>query len=220
MSIHQMIQPEALAERIIGLQCGLVVDNKDPEGIYRVQVKYVTPSNEIKSAWARMITKMGGPEMGIACLPEPDDEVLLSFVCGHPDMPVIVGAVHNGKDTIPFDNADGNNDERIFYSRSDHHIIFNDGDGAEFIQCETKGGKTNVEMKTADELIHWEAKTDIIFKIGNKLLIEADTDIEFKASASYKHEAGSAEKLEASSNVDIKGSSGVNITSAAVSFKA
>jgi uncharacterized protein involved in type VI secretion and phage assembly len=215
-----MIRPEALAERIIGLHCGLVVDNKDPEGIYRVQVKYVTPSGEIKSAWARMITRMGGPLMGMACLPEKDDEVLLSFVSGHPDMPVIVGAVHNGKDKIPFDNSDGKNDERIFYSRSDHHIIFNDGDGAEFIQCETKDGKTNVILKTADELIHWEAKTDIIFKIGNKLLIEAETDIIFEASSNYTHQAGSNEDLLAGSNVEISGSAGVNITSAAISCKA
>ncbi len=215
-----MIQPETLAERIHGLQCGLVTDNKDPEGIYRVQVKFVRPNGEIKSAWARMCTRMGGKEMGIACLPEKDDEVLLKFVGGHPDLPVIIGAVHNGKDKIPFDNSDGKNDERIFYSRSDHHVIFNDGDGAEFIQCETKGGKTNVEMKTADELIHMEAKKDVIWKIGNKLTVEADTDISMEASASYTHQAGSAQTIEADSNIDIKGSAGVNITSAAVSFKA
>jgi len=211
---------DPLADRIVGLLCGLVTDNKDTEGIYRVQVKFVTPSGEIKSAWARVIALMGGKEMGFCCLPEPDDEVLLRFVNGHPDLPVVVGAVHNGKDKIPFDNSDGNNDERIWYSRSDHHIIFNDGDGAEFIQVETKGGKTNVEMQTADELIHWEAKTDIIMKIGNKLLIEADTDIEWVASASYKHEAGSKEEIKANSNIDVSGSAGVNITSAAVSMKA
>ena len=211
---------DPLADRIVGLLCGLVTDNKDPEGIYRVQVKYAVPSGEIKSAWARQITLMGGKGMGFCCLPEPDDEVLLRFVNGHPDLPVIVGAVHNGKDKIPFDNADGKNDERIWYSRSDHHIIFNDGDGAEFIQVETKGGKTNVEMQTADELIHWEAKTDIIMKIGNKLTIEAETDIEFVASASYTHQAGSNETLEAASNIDISGSAGVSITSAAVSMKA
>ena len=214
------IQPDALSDLIHGLLCGMVTDNKDPEGINRVQVKFVVPSGDILSAWARVITKMGGPEMGWTCLPEPDDEVLLRFVNGQPDQPVVVGAVHNGKDVIPFDNSDGKNDERIWYSRSDHHMIFNDGDGAEFIQVETKDGKTNFEMKTADETIDVYAVKDIILKIGNNLLIDAGTDVTINAGSNYKHQAGSNQEMTAGSNVDVSGSAGVAITSAAVSFKA
>jgi uncharacterized protein involved in type VI secretion and phage assembly len=214
------VKTDHLSELIPGLLCAVVTDNQDEKGLNRVQVKYVVPSGEILSAWARMMTKMGGPEMGLTCLPEPDDEVLLRFVNGQPDQPVIIGAVHNGKDVIPFDNGDGKNDERIWYSRSDHHIIFNDGDGAEFVQVETKDGKTNFKMDTASETIDFFAVKDIVLKIGNNLLLDAGTDVVITAGANYTHQAGSNQEMTAGSNIDISGSAGVAITSAAVSFKA
>ena len=215
-----LLKTSQLADLIKGLQVGLVTDNKDSEGIYRVQVQFVKPSGEIKSAWARVVTLMGGPEMGFACLPEVDDEVLLRFVNGQPDHPVVVGSVWNGKDKVPFDNSDGNNDERIWYSRSDHHVIFNDKDGSEFIQCETKGGKTNIEMMSKDKAINFSATKDFVLKIGNKLMVEAGSDIQVEASAGYTHQAGSNLELKADSGIDIKGSAGVTVKSAAVSFKA
>ncbi len=215
-----LFRNDALSDLIPGLLCGMVTDNKDEKGLNRVQVKYVAPSGDILSAWARVITKMGGPEMGWTCLPEPDDEVLLRFVNGQPDQPVVIGAVHNGKDKIPFDNGDGNNDERIWYSRSDHHMIFNDGDGAEFVQVETKGGKTNFKLDTAAETIDLFATKDIILNVGNNLVVDAATDVEIKAGSNYKQQAGSNQELVAGSNIDLNGSAGVAITSAAVNFKA
>jgi uncharacterized protein involved in type VI secretion and phage assembly len=215
-----LLHPEALTDRIRGVLVGLVTDNKDKDGLYRVQVKYAVPSGEIKSAWARMVTRMTGNVWGFACLPEKDDEVLLRFVNGHPDQPVIIGALHNGKDKPPFDNADGKNDLRVWYSRSDHHMIVNDGSGKESITCETKGTKTKVEMLTADKAIHWTATKDVKILVGNKLTVEAGKDMTIKASANWKHQSGSKLELTSDGSVDVKGPAGVTIKSTAVSFKA
>jgi len=216
----QAFRPENLGQQIIGIQIGTVVDNKDPEGIYRVQVKFVTPSGDIESAWARVRTLMSGKEMGFACLPEKEDEVLLRFVNGDPDQPVVIGSVHNGKEKPPFDNADGNNDERIFYSRSGHHFIANDKSGGEHITVESKDGKTKLEMLSSDNAINLTATKDVVITVGGTLTIEAGADLELKASASYKHMAGSNMEMKSDGKVDVKGSAGVTLKGPTVDIKA
>lgn len=208
-------------EPIVGSLVGLVTDNKDPDGHYRVQVQYAVPSGDILSNWARVTTLMSGVEFGWACLPEVDDEVLLKFVHGFPDQPVVVGSLHNGKDKVPFDNADGNNDERIFWSRNLHKITFNDKSGSEFISVYTTDEATTLDMKTSDKLIAWMSTGDITFKCADGTFqVDAGGDIEMKASANNAAEAGSNADYKAGSNFDVKGSAGVNIKSAKVSTTA
>jgi uncharacterized protein involved in type VI secretion and phage assembly len=210
-----------LVRKIHGLLVGLVKDNSDPEGIYRVQVTYAVPSGDILSHWARVTGRMVGPERGFSCLPEPDDEVLLRFVNGHPNQPVVIGSVHGGADKPPFDNADGNNDERILWSRNLHKITFNDKDGAEHITVETTDGKTLVEMKSADKLINFEVKKDFNIVVTNgTLTVEAGGDIELAADSGWTHKAGSNLDLESDGGIDISGSSGVAMKAPKVDYKA
>tara|TARA_Y100001968_G_scaffold318268_1_gene348265 strand:+ start:48 stop:701 length:654 start_codon:yes stop_codon:yes gene_type:complete len=216
----QLFRPESLGQRLIGIQVGTVVDNKDPEGLYRVQVRFVRPSGDVQSAWARVRTLMAGKEMGFACLPEKEDEVLLRFVNGNPDLPVVVGGVHNGKSKPPFDNADGNNDERIFYSRSGHHLVANDKNGGEHITVESKGGKTKVELLSKDKAIKLTASKDIVLKVGGTLKVEAGADMELKASASCKQMASSKLELKSDGKVDVKGSAGVSLKGPKLDFSA
>ena len=208
-------------EPIIGSLIGVVTDNKDPEGLNRVQVQYTVPSGEILANWARMKTLMSGAEFGWTCLPEPDDEVLLKFIHGFPDRPVIVGALHNGKDKVPYDNADGENNERIFWSRNLHKLTFNDKSGEEFISVHTTDEATTLDMKTADKLIAWVSKGDITFKCADGAFkVEAGANIEMKASANSVEEAGANMEKKASSNFDVKASGMVNIKGPKVSTSA
>ncbi len=203
-------------EPVVGPVCGLVTDNKDPDGHYRVQVQYCAPSGEMLSAWARVTTLMAGPGRGWACLPEVDDEVLLKFVHGHPDHPIVIGSLHNGKDTVPYDNADGKNDERIFWSRSDHKFTMFDGDGKEHVTIESSGGETKVELLTSDKIVAWTSTGDITFKCADGNFTVDAVDIEVKTSAKIAMEAGGNNEMTAGSNFDIKGSAGVAMTGAQV----
>jgi uncharacterized protein involved in type VI secretion and phage assembly len=200
---------------------GLVTDNQDPDGMYRVQVQYPVPDGDILSAWARVITLMGGKGMGWACIPEPDDEVLLRFVHGNPNMPVVVGSVHNGKDTPPFDNADGNNDLRIFHSRNLHKLEMEDKDGSERISIYTTDNKTELDMLTSDKLISWPATKNIeIYCPAGLLTVDAGGEINLDASSKYTSQAGSEQKWESDSTVDITGSAGVAMTAPKIDYKA
>ena len=80
--------------KALGVVVGIVVDNKDPEGHYRIKVKYpwVSESDtkytdakddeDFRSNWCRVATFMAGKERGAFWLPEVDDEVLVAFEHG------------------------------------------------------------------------------------------------------------------------------------------
>ena len=201
----------------IGVIEGIVVDNKDPDGIGRVLVKFPWLPNETKSAWARMSTPMAGNNMGWVIYPEPNDEVLIDFVNGNVHEPIILGSLYNGKDKPPFDNADGDNNIRTLVSRSGHVFEIDDTDGAEKITITDKSGGLIIEMDSAGETITITSSKDITMKAGANVKVEAK-DIEMKAGSNIKLDAGSNLEASAGSQAEIKAGSQVNVSGATINL--
>ena len=140
--------------RIAGVVPAIVIDNQDPEGLYRIKVKFPwvkessdqysdSPDTEdFPSTWARVATMMAGPDRGSFWLPEVDDEVLVAFEHGDLRRPYVIGALWNQTDKAIHDNdgQDGKNNFRTFFSRSGHVLQFIDEDGGEKIVLQTKCG--------------------------------------------------------------------------------
>jgi uncharacterized protein involved in type VI secretion and phage assembly len=144
--------------RIYGVVTAVVIDNKDPEGLYRVKVKFpwvkestgkysdAPDTEDFPSPWARIATMMAGPDRGAFWLPEVDDEVLVCFEHGDVRRPFVIGTLWNPVDKAVHDNKsqNGKNDFRTFFSRSGHVLQFQDGgDGGERIILQTKIGTGN-----------------------------------------------------------------------------
>jgi uncharacterized protein involved in type VI secretion and phage assembly len=139
--------------KIHGVVIGIVTDNAcgDVPAFdldYRVKVKFPWINDTDQSAWARIATPMasaGG--VGVFFLPEIDDEVLVTFVNGDFNHPVVIGCLWNGKDKPAFGNKEGKtkttryhngdakflgkadakkNDVRSISTRKKHELIFND----------------------------------------------------------------------------------------------
>jgi uncharacterized protein involved in type VI secretion and phage assembly len=199
----------------VGVVEGIVLDNKDPEGIGRILVQYVWLPNETQTAWARMSTPMAGKNMGWVIYPEPDDEVLLDFVNGDVNEPVILGSLFNGKDTPPFDNADGKNNIRTLVSRSGHVIEIDDTDGSEKITVTDTSGGLIVCMDTAAETITLTSSKDIKFKADADFVVEAD-NIEMKAGSKATLKAGSGLEASAGSKLEVKAGASIKVQGAKI----
>ena len=64
---------------------GLVTNNKDPEKLGRVKVKFPWMTNDEESHWARIATMDAGKDRGSWWIPEINDEVLCVFEHGDVD---------------------------------------------------------------------------------------------------------------------------------------
>ena len=112
---------------IRGISVATVAQNRDPDGLGRVKVKFPWRENPDESQWARLAVPMAGNDRGVWFLPEVGDEVLVICDTEKVAHPYILGSLWNGKDKPPETNSDGRNDIRKIRSRSGHEIIFDDG---------------------------------------------------------------------------------------------
>jgi uncharacterized protein involved in type VI secretion and phage assembly len=151
-------------DRIYGVVVGVVTNNQDPQGLGRVKVRFPWLSKEHESNWARMVTPMAGKARGLYTLPEVEDEVLVAFEHGQVENPFVLGALWNGKDTPPADNADGKNNIRVLKSRSGHVVRLDDTDGAEKIEIMDGAGTESLVFDTAKNTITLTAKKDVVIE--------------------------------------------------------
>jgi len=165
----------------------LVVDNQDPEKLGRVKLKFPVQPGCPESTWARVGTPMAGRERGWATIPEVGDEVLVSFMHGDIHHAIVVGGLHNGVDATPYANEDGNNDLRVFQSRSGHRLTFDDRKGAERIELVSHHEGIHIILDTATQ----------------RLTVFVDGDIEISAAEHYDVRAEDIQ-ISASGDVDIE----------------
>lgn len=205
MSLLDMVEDRSTDSKINGVVIGIVTNNKDPEGLGRIKVKFPWLSDEDESNWARVASLMAGKERGIFILPEIDDEVLIVFEHGDINMPYVIGSLWNGKDVPPETNSDGKNNIRMIKSRSGHVIRIDDTNGNEKIEIVDKTEKNMITIDTKENKISIMSDKDIEMSAPNgKITIDA-MNIEIKSSAATKIEAAAEMDVKASANMNVKG---------------
>jgi len=110
-----------------GVAVAVVTNNKDPDKLCRVKVRYPWHDEATKSYWARLAMPMAGNDRGLVLIPEVGDEVVVGFERGDLRFPYVLGALWNGNAKPPVANSNGKNDHRILKSRKGHKLIFDDG---------------------------------------------------------------------------------------------
>ncbi len=86
----------------------------------------------VSQAWA-------GPGSGLMALPRIGDEVLVSYLDGDPDEPLVVGRVHNGVNRPPLD-LPADKTKSVWRTRSspggdgENHLLFEDKAGEELVE--------------------------------------------------------------------------------------
>ena len=124
-----------------GIIVGIVEDNKDPEMMHRIKVR-LPMSGGVQSHWCRIASPNAGTERGLVILPDIGTEVVLMYAYRSMH-PYVIGGVYNGKEDQPepYYNDDGNNDKRVFWSRNDHMVVFDDTSGSEKVEIGAQASK-------------------------------------------------------------------------------
>lgn len=191
-----------------GVWAAVVTDNVDPEKLGRVKVTYPWRDADDESYWARVAVPMAGPERGTYFLPEVDDEVLVAFENGDIHYPYVLGALWNGVDRPPADNADGANDVRLLRSRSGHEVVLNDAADGGGVTIETSAGHrvvlddaentVTIADRTGTNTLTFDATANAVdLAAGGSLSVSAPT-IELKGDGNVTVEAGAVLTLKGS----------------------
>lgn len=209
-----------------GLIPAIVTNNKDPDDLGRVKVKFPSLSAEDESFWARVVSLGAGAARGWNILPEVNDEVVVGFANGDPNRPYLLGGVWNGKDKMPSSQAQtikaGKVEIREFKTRAGHVLRFTDGDSTAKIELLDKTGNNSLVIDTVENKISIEASGDVSVKAGKNVTIEGGMNVSVKAGMNLELKAVNV-NVEASAKfalkaamVDIAGTGPVKISGAMV----
>jgi len=187
-----------------GVSVAVVAQNRDPEGLGRVKVRFPWRENPDESHWARIAVPMAGKGRGTFFLPEVGDEVLVACEAERVEHPYVVGCLWNGQDTPPETNANGRNDLRLIRSRSGHEIVFDDG-ALGRIDIHLKDGKRTVRLDPDGIEISDDAGNSIaITSTPGNIAIKSNVNISIE-SATVDIKANASMTLQASGTLTIKG---------------
>lgn len=216
-----------------GTVVGVVTNITDPEKLGRVKVKFPVLGDAIESDWARVTSVGGGPARGLMATPEVNDEVLVTFENGDMRRPLVIGGLHNGKNTPSsrsVTSSDGKVETRSLSSRLGHVVELSDGagDDKQYVLLALAGhqhklhvGKDRADLvvpadvpltiSSGTSTITFDGSGKITLK-GSEIIIDADTKISLKAptidvAASNKVAVTAASQAELSgAKVTVKGS--------------
>jgi type VI secretion system secreted protein VgrG len=187
-----------------GPQTAVVADGADGtiDEFGRILLKFHwAPDSE--SMLCRVSQSWAGSTWGTIFTPHVGMEVVVEFLDGDPDRPLVVGCVYNGDNMPPWALPDNRLKSGIQTVR-DNRLMFDDTDGSELIEVnarkdltvtagndarrEVKNDSTDIVTGKSDETVHQNrtvtVKADEVKKITGNLTIEAEQSITLKCGGS------------------------------------
>jgi type VI secretion system secreted protein VgrG len=212
---------------VAGTQTALVVADfrtdtdssggSDPIGanLGRVKVQFYWDRYGKQSCWARVSSPWAGKGYGFQNMPRIGEEVLVQFLEGDPDRPVVIGRVHNAEKSLSIDSGGKS------VAGKWNELRFDDTDGAEQIYLQAQynfdkrvlnddkswiGNESHnyVKADTFDKFDadhHVQTTGDHNEKIGGKLSMDVTSDIHVKSGTMFLVDGGQEVHLKASSKI-------------------
>ncbi len=188
-----------LKNAVDGLQTAWVTGPQDEE-IYtdqfgRVKVQFHWDRegkyDQDSSCWLRVRQAAAGSQWGSLLVPRIGQEVLIGFIDGHPDRPIVVGSIYNGANQPPY-SLPANQNRIVFktvstpYSPGFNELRIDDSTGAEqvFIHAQR-----DIELGVERDWRQWVGG-DCHRSINNNLNQRYDQDLYSNVATDYIRSVG------------------------------
>ena len=177
----QTFRPERSTPRAVsrGPQTAVVIDQNDPDGHGRVKVKFHWDPAGASTCWVRVLQQWAGNGMGAQFVPRPGMEVMVDFIEGRADRPVVVGCLYNGANKHSF-AVPANLTQAGFRTSGEggvpHELIFEDKSGAEEVYM--RSGRNYRRDVTQDEFANVQGLHEVTVQKTSRLFATKAIHIE------------------------------------------
>ncbi len=173
--------------KIYGPQTAVVVSEVDDK--CRIKVKFHWLKDPDESRYVRISHGWAGKSWGDLKIPRIDMEVIVEYLDGDPDFPIVTGCVYNGDNEAPYDlPADktiSGTKSQTYNGSGYNEFILDDRPGEELIRTHgEKDAKTTIKNDYTEDIGNiWkvEAKTEIKFIVGQSTITMTPTSIDMKS---------------------------------------
>jgi len=155
-------------------------------------------NNDRSSMWVRVSNNYAGKDYGIQWIPRVGHEVLVTFLDGNPDHPVVTGRVYNDFNTAPLPPS--KKFQNIIKSIKDNHIMFDDKDGAELVEIRAEKNMYTLVINNDSQQIGNDRMVTVgrnhREEIGNNMIITIADNLAETVGKNYTETVGENHALE------------------------
>jgi uncharacterized protein involved in type VI secretion and phage assembly len=151
-------QPEVSSNP--GLVIGTVRKNYDKKEPGKVMVEYsLGESGKMLTGWISVMTPYTADKGGMYLLPEIGDEVVIGFLGGRTDCPIVLGSIWSRNVNRPSNAVTEKNTVKMFRTKGGHEVCFSEESNKGYVKVTTPGGmylcladeKKTVEIRDKDK---------------------------------------------------------------------
>jgi type VI secretion system secreted protein VgrG len=167
----------------------------DPNGNGQVKVQFFWDrygaDNQDSSCWIRVSQLWAGKGWGAMFIPRIGQEVIVDFLEGDPDRPIVTGRVYNGVERPPYPLPDNKTMSTIKSNSSPggagfNELRFEDKKGAEQIFIH---GQRNQDVRILNDSFEWVGN-DRHLVVKNSQFEHVDTDLSTTVDRDHMEEVG------------------------------
>ncbi len=194
----------------------VVTGTDDPLELGRVQLRQ-PEALDGPPLWARVLVPQAGPQAGVWFRPDVGDEVVVDFLDGDRQQPIVLGALWNAGNPPP----PAAPEEHVIRTRGGHTVSLNDGTNSSQVAVTSASGRRllfddstqqgRIELSNAAGTLRI-----VIDDTSGTITVEAASgDIIFSTGGDLTLSAANI-NLDAAAQVNITGGSGVDVDTNAV----
>lgn len=204
----------------------------DQYGRVKVDFPWDTRSkqDENSSCWIRVAQPWAGKGWGTIAIPRMGTEVIISFLGGDPDRPLVTGTVYNGQQTVPYALPDDQTKTAIKTNSSKggegfNELRFDDKKGSEQIFIH---GEKDLEVRVKNDAHEWIGNEQHLIVTKNQVekiegerhrtikkdqieKVEGDLHLAVKKDMMEGIDGGRHLTVKGDYNQDIKGGMSLNV---------
>ena len=171
--------------KVYGVQIATVTSDPDEYGEVSIEISWDRHKKTIPKVPVSQI--MAGENWGTMFIPHPGHEVVVDFIGGDPDKPVIVGRLYNG-DNKPQYELPAEKTKSVIYSKEGNEIVLEDKKGDKYIRIEQTCGnevilhekepRIELEQKCGNRICldGKDPSIEIVQKCGNRIYVDGEDE--------------------------------------------
>lgn len=242
MPLFQDLSPNSSQQAFPGILIATVLENHNQEHPGEIKVSYCFGvQGKNTSGWVPLCVPYVCHQGGSYFLPEVGSQVVVSFILGNVERPIVLGSIWTEQMKVPETSLHPQNKIKSLQTKGGHKVTLLEEEGKESLEVLTpdnikvllsdehksatlsnEEGKTKVTVNFQEGTIHLEAEQKILFSVGGQTqyTIEASAStietgqITLDAQQTLKC-SGQTTDVQAG-NLSIKGDASVKIESSGV----
>lgn len=218
---------------VLGLKRGIVKDLNDPDGLNRIKVMLVDEG--LESPLADVMATFAGENFGTVFIPQKGAEVVVGFLDGKINSPIILGSLYNRQNKPPLQIGEENeimmiqfpaelkieidnkqDKQKITITTKKGHIISLDDGENEQLEIQEKSGKTGLKIDFKNGEIELKADSKISFTAGqDTLVLENQKGLNLSSSGGKLEVNVNEVKIKSNANLECEASAQFKATGSA-----